>query len=118
MSYNNNIVTGSSGYIGTSGIHSVTGSTGTQSTAGPGGTRTIQMIGWIINKFNNRFLLNDYKIDNKTFLPKFTIVDNFTLKEHQFMTISMINLPIDFESFLNNIIINERDTKIDKIIND
>ena len=115
MSYNN---TGSSGYIGTSGIHSVIGSTGHQGTAGPGGTRTLQMIEYIIDKFNNRFLLNNYKIDNKTFLPKLTITDNFTLKEHQFNTISMINLPIDFESFLNNIITTERDTKIDKIIND
>ena len=113
MNYNS---TGSSGYIGTSGIHSVIGSTGNQGTAGPRGTRTLQMIEYIINKFNNRFLLNDYRIDNKTMMPLFTITDNFTLKEHHFNTISMINLPIDFESFLNNIIIIERDSKIDNIL--
>ena len=113
MNYNS---TGSSGYIGTSGIHSVIGSTGNQGTAGPRGTRTLQMIEYIIDKFNNRFILNDYKIDNKSFLPQLTIIDNFTLKEHQFNTISMINLPIDFESFLNNIIIVERDTKINNLL--
>ena len=113
MSYNN---TGSSGYIGTSGVHSVIGSTGNQGTAGPRGTRTLQMIEYIIDKFNNRFILNNYKVDNKTFLPKFIITDNFTLKEHQFDTISMININKDFQSFINNIIIVERDTKINNLL--
>jgi len=106
--------TDSSGYIGHKPKQGQSVYSGNSGSVNP--TNILQQVESIINKFNNRFILNDYKIDNKTMMPLLILTDNFTLKEHQFNTISMINLPIDFESFLNNIIIVERDTKIDNLL--
>lgn len=103
--------------IGRTGIGSPTGTTGHHGTAGPAGYSIMNIIEDIISKYGNRFILKDYKVNNNTMLPSYIITDNFTLKEHQFVANSMINLDKDFQSFIQNIIISERDKKIDNIIN-
>lgn len=130
---NNNTILGSSGYIGISGSIGITGSTpshsynnsikgltGSIGSQGIQGTTTNPIkstINDIIEKYNNRFLLDKYTIEEITMLPIINIVDNLKFKDHIFKAKSMINITDDFKLFLNNIITEHRDTKIDKIIN-
>jgi len=92
-------------------------SSGYHGTAGPAGYSIINTVEDTINKYGNRFVLKDYKVNNNTMLPSYIITDNYSLKEYQFVANSMINLDKDFQSFIQNIIISDRDTKIDNIIN-
>jgi hypothetical protein len=98
---------------GSSGYHTTIGSTGHQGSA----YSIMSDIEDTIEKYNNRFLLKDYKVSDSMKII-LTIVDNFTFKEHIFEANTMINLTKDLESFITDIISTDRDMKIDNIINE
>lgn len=127
MNNMNNI--GVSGSMGTTGdstnsistlknnpIGSLTGVSGIQGTAGPVGYTTQSIIEDVLKKYNMRFTLDKYEFSELTMTPIITIVDNYNnFKDHTFEADTMINLPEDFQSFIDNIITNTRDSKINKV---
>jgi hypothetical protein len=112
----NNTITSTCNIVYGSNNTSICGSTGYQGTAGPAGYM-VSTLEITISKYGNRFILMNYEI-NDAFRPSIKLVDNYTLKEHTFSPINMISIEEEFQEFLNNIIITDRDTKIENILNE
>lgn len=106
---------GSIGTCGSQGLHSVIGTTGHQGTAGPGG----YMTDWkedIQKKYNNRFTIKT-EYDVMTFSPTNIIIDNNTNEEYKFKPSNMSDIMNETDRYIQQLIIEIRDEKINDIFN-
>lgn len=96
-------------------IGGVIGLSGHSGHTGVAGFSIMDSVEESLKKWNNRFSLIESSCDS-TLLPIVKIKDNQTLKEYIFEAKSMIGFTEDFKSFINNIIIVDRDDKIDTLM--
>ena len=70
----------------------------------------------IKKRYKHRFNIEYYFIPDNSFMPMYRIVDNMTGFEYKFKPSSMINIVDDFENYLNELIQDIRNDKINNII--
>ena len=115
---NGSIAIGSQGSIGTCGSIGIGGSIGTcgsQGTAGPQG----YMTNWqdeLESKYNNRFTIKT-EYDAMTFAPIITVIDNNTNEEYKLKQQFTHTQPEETDLFIQQLITDIRETKINNIIN-
>jgi len=111
-SYNNTII-GACGSIGMTGS---IGACGSQGTAGPAGYQIPNWQDELESKYNNRFTIKT-EYDAMTFAPIITVIDNNTNEEYKLKQQFTHTQPEETDLFIQQLITDIRETKINNIIN-
>jgi hypothetical protein len=87
------------------------GISGSMGTSGPSGYG----INEVKRKYMNRFNIDAF-LEPDNFMPLYKIIDNITGVEYKLRPTSMITIIEELENYLNELIINIRNEKINNII--
>ena len=101
--------------LGTCGSIAIGGTIGAQGTAGPAGYQIKDWKEDIMNKYPRFIIKTDY--DTMSFAPTNIITDTKTNKEYKFIPKSMSDIVNETDRFIQQIIINIRDEKLNTLIN-